>query len=266
MTLGLACFGTIIYRSMSRVSSSISQIDKKPVTSIKMNKPSAVIPATDKHTATLIFLHGLGDVGESWLEVFDMYNIPKTVRHVKFIFPTAPIRKITLNNGMPMTGWFDALGLNRSSKEDQNGILEASTYVNSLVEEEIKNGISSERIMIGGFSQGGATALHTALTTPHLLAGVLALSTWLPLSSAFPDALVAGDKKLNLPVLQCHGNRDPVVEIQWGRMTEGLFKIMGFKEYVFKEYRGMVHSSSDEEIHDVVNFIKKYLPKSGNKD
>ncbi|UJR21830.1 hypothetical protein I4U23_024904 [Adineta vaga] len=265
MTFGLACFGTIIYRSMSRVSPSISQIEKRPLKSIKMNKPSAIIPATDKHTASLIFLHGLGDVGESWLEAFHMYNIPKAARHVKFIFPTAPIRKITLNNGMPMTGWFDAFGLNRSVQEDQDGILEASKYLNDLVEDEMKNGISSERIIIGGFSQGGAATLHTALTTSHLLAGVLALSTWLPLSKTFPDALVAGDKKRNVPILQCHGNRDPVVEIQWGRMTEELFKSMGFKQYVFKEYPGMVHSSSDEEIRDIVEFIRKHLPKTDDK-
>ncbi|CAF2830583.1 unnamed protein product [Rotaria sp. Silwood2] len=246
---------------MSSFSSSITQAEKNIVKSIKINKPSAIIPANDKHTASLIFLHGLGDVGESWLEVFDMYNIPKYARHVKFIFPTAPIRKITLNYGMSMTGWFDAHGLDRSSKEDQKGILEASKYLNDLIEDEIKNGIPSERIMVGGFSQGGAAALHAVLTTSHMLAGVLALSTWLPLSSTFPKALVAGDKKLNLPILQCHGKQDPVVQMEWGRLSEKAFKAMGFKKYVFKEYDGMVHSSSDEEIKDVIAFIKQHLSK-----
>ncbi|CAF3677487.1 unnamed protein product [Rotaria sp. Silwood1] len=233
---------------MSSFSSSIKQTEKNITKTIKINKPSAIIPANDKHTASLIFLHGLGDVGESWLEVFDMYNIPKYVRHVKFIFPTAPIRKITLNYGMSMTGWFDAYGLDRSSKEDQKGILEASKYLNDLIEDEINHGISSERIIIGGFSQGGAAALHTALTTSHMLAGVLALSAWLPLSSTFPKALIAGDKKLYLPILQCHGKQDPVVQMEWGRLSEKVIKEMGFKKYVFKEYDGMVHSSSDEVI------------------
>ncbi|CAF4583024.1 unnamed protein product [Rotaria sp. Silwood1] len=236
--------------------SSIKQTEKNITKSIKINKPSAIIPANDKHTASLIFLHGLGDVGESWLEVFDMYNIPKYVRHVKFIFPTAPIRKITLNYGMSMTGWFDAYGLDRSSKEDQKGILEASKYLNDLIEDEINHGIPSEHHW-----WGGAAALHTALTTSHMLAGVLALSAWLPLSSTFPKALIAGDKKLYLPILQCHGKQDPVVQMEWGRLSEKVIKEMGFKKYVFKEYDGMVHSSCDEEIKDVIAFIKQYLPK-----
>jgi len=180
---------------------------------------------------------------------------------IKFIFPTAPIRRITINNGMPMPGWFDAYGLDRSAREDEKGILEASKYLNDLIEDEINNGISSERVIIGGFSQGGATALHTALTTSHTLAGVLALSTWLPLSSTFPKALVSGEKKVNLPILQCHGKQDPLVAIQWGRLSEKLFKSIGFKKYLFKEYDGMVHSSSDEEMKDVIAFIKQHLPK-----
>ncbi|CAF1170832.1 unnamed protein product [Adineta steineri] len=261
-TIGLAIFGSIFYRSLSRVSSPILHAEKKIVKSIQMNKPSAIIPASDKHTASFIFFHGLGDVGESWLQAFKFYKIPKDMQHVKFIFPTAPIRKITLNNGHPMTGWFDAFGLNRSAKEDQEGILESSKYFNDLIQDEIDKGIPAERIIIGGFSQGGAAALHATLTTPHVLAGVLALSTWLPLSSTFPQALVSGDKKVNLPILQCHGNKDPVVEMRWGQMTEELFKSMGFKQYKFKEYQGMVHTSNDEEIKDVVAFINQHLPKT----
>ncbi|CAF5158088.1 unnamed protein product, partial [Rotaria magnacalcarata] len=82
-----------------------------------------------------------------------------------------PIRPITLNYGMTMTGWFDAFGLDRSAKEDEQGILESSKYVNDLIQDEVNNGIPSQRVMIGGFSQGGATALHAALTTTHSLAG-----------------------------------------------------------------------------------------------
>ncbi|UJR21831.1 hypothetical protein I4U23_024905 [Adineta vaga] len=228
-----------------------------------MSKAPAVIPAAVKQTASLIFLHGLGDVGTSWLEAFNMYRISKAAPHVKFIFPNAPIQRVTLNMGMPMPTWFDITGLDQSAKEDQEGIEKSSKLLKDLVEEEIKNGIAPEHVIVGGFSMGGAVALHAALTSPHTLGGVLALSTWLPLSPTFPQALVSGDKKMNLPILQCHGDSDPMVQLRWARKTEEVIKAMGFKQYTFKEYRNMGHSSCDQEMDDVSSFIVKNLPKTG---
>ncbi|CAF3563431.1 unnamed protein product [Rotaria sp. Silwood1] len=226
-----------------------------------MSQSPAVILATAKQTATVIFLHGLGDVGTSWLEAFNMYRVPKAVPHVKFIFPNAPILRVTLNMGMPMPSWFDIYGLDRNAKEDEQGIAKASKLLNDLVEEEIKHGIQPERIIVGGFSMGGAVAIHAALTSPHTLGGILALSTWLPLSTTFPKALVSGDKKVNLPILQCHGDQDSMVQIPWARLTEQGMKAMGFKQYTFKEYRNMDHSSCSEEMEDVSKFIVQNLPK-----
>ncbi|CAF1214377.1 unnamed protein product [Rotaria sordida] len=226
-----------------------------------MSKPPATILASVKQTASVIFLHGLGDVGASWLEAFNTYRIPKAVPHVKFIFPNAPIQRVTLNMGMPMPTWFDIHGLDQNAKEDQPGIEKSSKYLSDLIEEEIKGGISPERIMVGGFSMGGAVAIHAALTSPHTLGGVLALSTWLPLSTTFPKALISGDKKVNLPILQCHGDQDSMVQVQWARLTEQGIKAMGFKQYTFKEYRNMEHSSCNEEMEDVSKFIVQNLPK-----
>jgi len=228
-----------------------------------MSKSSAIIPAAVKQTARLIFLHGLGDVGASWLEAFNMYRIAKAAPHVKFIFPNAPVQRVTLNMGMPMPTWFDIYGLDQNAKEDQEGIEKSSKFLNDLVEEEIKNGILPERVIVGGFSMGGAVALHAALTSPHTLGGVLALSTWLPLSTTFPKALISGDKKVNLPILQCHGDQDPMVQIKWARLTEQGVKAMGFQQYTFKEYRNMGHSSCDEEMADVSSFVVQNLPKTG---
>ncbi|CAF0832631.1 unnamed protein product [Rotaria sp. Silwood1] len=209
----------------------------------------------------VIFLHGLGDVGTSWHEIFNMYRIAKSVPYVKFIFPTAPIQKVTLNMGMAMTSWFDIFGLDPYTKEDQEGIEKSSIFLKYLVEEEIREGILPERIIIGGFSMGGAIALHAALTSPHTLAGVIALSTWLPLSTTFPEALVSGDNKVNLPILQCHGDQDPLVQLRWARLTEQGIKAMGFKHYTFKEYHDMGHSSCGREMKDVSSFIIQHLPK-----
>ncbi|CAF2421781.1 unnamed protein product [Rotaria sp. Silwood2] len=109
--------------------------------------------------------------------------------------------------------------------------------------------------------RGGAIAVHAALTCPHTLAGVIALSTWLPLSTTFPEALVSGDKKINLPIIQCHGDQDPLVQLRWARLTEQGIKAMGFKQYTFKEYNDMGHSSCGREMKDVSSFIVQHLPR-----
>lgn len=115
-----------------------------------------------------------------------------------------------------------------------------------LVNEEIKAGIPSERIFIGGFSQGGATALYTALTSQLKFAGVIALSTWLPLHANFPSQLVQADKAL--PIIQCHGDADPMVPHDWGKATVMKLQSMGFNQVDFKTYRGLGHSSTEEVI------------------
>ncbi len=160
----------------------------------------------------------------------------------------------------------------------------AKNKVINLVENEIKSGISSERIIIGGFSQGGATALYSCLTAPYKLGGVLAMSTWLPLNAKFPaklDTSVAD--KLKTPILQCHGDYDPIVPLPWAQASVKLTQSLGFENLKFKTYRGLAHSSSEqvcldfsqmktsrhhqainfififEEMDDVSDFIKDHL-------
>ncbi|CAF3274020.1 unnamed protein product [Rotaria socialis] len=228
-----------------------------------MTEPT-IIPASEKHTATIIFLHGLGDVGKTWQDEFLMFATTKNLPHVKCIFPTASIMKISKNYGELMTSWFDVYGFDTNATEDQASIEKASEFLNNMIEEEIKNGISSERIIIGGFSMGGAVALHTALVSAHKFGGILALSAWLPLSSTFPQALVNGDKKLDLPILHCHGNKDEIIHIDRARLSEGKFKSMGFKDYNFKEYDGMEHTNYEEEMKDIAAFLEQHLPKSSD--
>lgn len=216
---------------------------------------SVILQPTAKQTASVIFLHGLGDTGHGWSTVFQSFKKP----HIKYIFPTAPIRPVSLNGGFEMTAWFDILGLKPDAAQDEEGIKKSSQILLNLVQEEVKNGIPAERIIIGGFSQGGATALYTALTSSIKFGGVLALSTWLPLHNRFPDQLKQVENLFATPILQCHGDCDVMVPAKWAQMSSQVLKSLGFSKVDFKMYKGVSHSSSEEEMDDVTDFIQKYL-------
>ncbi|KAF2879616.1 hypothetical protein ILUMI_26555 [Ignelater luminosus] len=211
-----------------------------------------VIAATTKHTGTLIFLHGLGDTGQGWASAIGALR----PSHVKVICPTAPTMPVTLNAGFRMPSWFDLKTLDASGPEDEDGIKQAAKTIHAMIDSEVKAGIPPGKILLGGFSQGGALALYSALCYPERLAGVIALSCWLPLRKSFPAAQKSPD---DIPVLQCHGDCDPVVPYKWGQMTASLLKTL-LKSPEFKSYRGMMHTSSDDELKDVKEFVDKHLP------
>lgn len=142
-----------------------------------------------------------------------------------------------------------------NGKEDDAGIKKASALIHKMIQDELKCGISAKRILLGGFSQGGALALYSALTFPEQLAGVMALSCWLPLHTTFPGARKSPDA---LPVLQCHGDADPIVPYRVGQMSAAALK--GFmKTTTFNTYRGLSHSSSDQEMADMKKFVEENL-------
>ncbi|XP_044522215.1 acyl-protein thioesterase 1 isoform X2 [Gracilinanus agilis] len=202
----------------------------------------AIVPAARKATAAVIFLHGLGDTGHGWAEAFAGIRSS----HVKYICPHAPVMPVTLNMKMAMPSWFDIIGLSPDSQEDEQGIKQAAENIKALIDQEVKNGIPSHRIILGGFSQGGALSLYTALTTQQKLAGVIALSCWLPLRSSFP---------------QCHGDSDPLVPHMFGSLTvEKLKLLVNPCNVSFSTYEGMMHGSCNQEMLDVKNFIDKVLP------
>ncbi|XP_013789893.2 acyl-protein thioesterase 2-like [Limulus polyphemus] len=155
-----------------------------------------------------------------------------------------------------MPSWFDLMTLDISGPEDEAGIKKATETVHQLIADEEKNGIPTERIMLGGFSQGGALALYSALMFTKPLAGVIAFSCWLPLNKQFPEAAVGN---LDIPVLQCHGDIDPVVPYKFGQLTSDVLKKV-MKNLEFKTYKGMMHSSCEEEMQDAKRFIEKNLP------
>uniref|UniRef100_A0A3P9J4Z8 Acyl-protein thioesterase 1 n=1 Tax=Oryzias latipes TaxID=8090 RepID=A0A3P9J4Z8_ORYLA len=216
----------------------------------------AIVPAARKATAAVVFLHGLGDTGHGWAEAFAGIRIP----HVKYIFPHAPTMPVSLNMRMSMPSWFDIYGLSPDADEDEAGIKRASENLKTLIEQEVRNGIPSHRIILGGFSQGGALSLYTALTTQQKLAGVIALSSWLPLRKSFPQAATNSANK-DMHVLQCHGDADPLVPLMFGTQTaEKMKSLINPANMAFKTYRGLPHSTCPEEMVDVKRFIEKHLP------
>ncbi|KAG8520678.1 LOW QUALITY PROTEIN: Acyl-protein thioesterase 1, partial [Galemys pyrenaicus] len=199
----------------------------------------AIVPAARKATAAVIFLHGLGDTGHGWAEAFAGIRSS----HIKYICPHAPVMPVTLNMNMAMPSWFDIIGLSPDSQEDEPGIKQAAENLKALIDQEVKNGIPSNRIIVGGFSQGGALSLYTALTTQQKLAGVTALSCWLPLRSSFTQSPISGINR-DISILQCHGDCDPLVPLMFGALTvEKLKTLVDPANITFKTYEGMMHSS-----------------------
>lgn len=187
--------------------------------------------------------------------------------HMKVICPTAKTMPVTLNSGFQMPSWFDLKSLEIHGDEDEEGIKRATANVHAMIQSEIQDGIPSNRIILGGFSQGelhtafstkvnfkslvsvqgGALALYAGLTFVQPLAGIMALSCWLPLGRSFPAARKTPD---TVPIIQCHGDCDPLVKYSYGQMSSSVLK--GFmKNTQFTTYRGMSHSSSNEEMDDL---------------
>eukprot|EP00923_Selenidium_pygospionis_P049486 GHVN01085253.1.p1 GENE.GHVN01085253.1~~GHVN01085253.1.p1 ORF type:complete len:288 (+),score=53.44 GHVN01085253.1:843-1706(+) len=219
--------------------------------------PDVVIHRGDPpHSGVVIFSHGLGDTSEGWASMFK--QLSRGMPHVKFILPTAPIQRVTLNGGMPMPSWYDIASLDEESRETDNsdGIDESRDRINKIIDHEInENKIPSNRIIVGGFSQGGALSIYTALQRKDTLGGVLAMSGYLPRSK---DAINFIFNK-STPILHCHGTSDPVVKYKWAKKSSDFLKEVGVN-IDFKSYEGLDHGSSDEEVKDVISWINVRLP------
>ncbi|KAK6474384.1 acyl-protein thioesterase 2-like [Huso huso] len=225
--------------------------------SVPLLAEAVTVSGTERETAAVIFLHGLGDNGHGWADSMSSIRLP----YVKYICPHAPRIPVTLNMRMMMPSWFDLMGLSPESPEDEAGIKKAADNIKAIIEHEVKNGIPANRIVLGGFSQGGALSLYTALTSQHKLAGVVALSCWLPLHKSFPQACSSSASQ-SVAVLQCHGEMDPMIPVQIGAMTsEKLKSFLNPQRLSFKTYPGMMHSSCPEEMAAVKEFIERQLPR-----
>ena len=198
-------------------------------------------------SASVIWLHGLGADGSDFVPLVEMLNLPQ----FRFILPHAPYRKVTINNGYEMRAWYDLIGLTIGSPQDEAGIREAQTYVESLIAQEVRRGIAHNRIALAGFSQGGATVLHTALRQQQALAGVLGLSTYLPLR-----LLLASEKTVanqSTPIFMAHGTFDEVISLATCHVSLEALQIQQY-QVEWHEY-AMAHSVCMEEIDDIRAFL-----------
>ena len=203
-------------------------------------------------TATVIWMHGLGADGHDFEPVVEMLNLP----HIKFILPHAPCRPVTLNNGYEMRAWYDIFGLQPDSPQDEAGINQMQATINSMIAAEIARGIPSHRILLAGFSQGGAMALHTATRFDQSLAGVLALSTYLPLKNQLKEKQQPANK--HLPIWMAHGRHDSVITLSTAQSSKQTLEAAGY-EVEWHEYE-MPHSVCEEEINDIRDFLLRILP------
>lgn len=214
-----------------------------------------VVAARAKHTATLIMLHGLGDTGDGWAPALEQILASPALAHVKGVCPTASAIPVTLNGGMRMPAWFDLFGLTTSSREDIAGMRRAQALVAGLIAAEP---VAPSRVVVGGFSQGGALALLTALSGEKRVGGCIALSTWLP---ARGELAVAGaaPHAPELPILVCHGDEDPLVPFAAGRETAAWLTRAG-AAVQFKGYPGMGHSACDAEMRHIADWLAQTIP------
>jgi phospholipase/carboxylesterase len=213
-----------------------------------------VTPVAVAATASVIWLHGLGADGHDFAPLVPHLELPATLG-VRFVLPHAPVRAVSLNQGLRMRAWYDIKALSAGAIEDAAGIAESATRLQDYVQREREQGIPARRIVLAGFSQGGAMALHSALRYTESLAGVLALSAYLPLRESL--ATQASEANRNIPILMCHGRQDPVVSVQIGQASRDALLRAGYVVQ-WNEY-DMRHEVCPAEIADIAAWLQRVL-------
>ncbi len=203
--------------------------------------------------ASIIWLHGLGADGHDFAGIIPQLQLPKQLG-IRFIFPHAPVRPVTLNNGFAMRAWYDIYSLNNLHKEDRAGIQTSEEAIRRLIQQQRDLGIPTSRIILAGFSQGGALALHTGLRYPQRLAGIMGLSTYLPLLPYFTEA---HSENQQTPIFLAHGEFDQVLPLALGELTRDHLLQSGYHVDWFSYPMG--HEVSLAEIVDINRWIQKVL-------
>ena len=211
-------------------------------------------PATPA-SASVIWLHGLGADEHNFVPIVPELRLP-AAPGIRFVFPHAPVRPVTLNMGMRMRAWYDIKTLTAEGRADETGLGESVGRLGELIAAERALGVASARIVVAGFSQGGAVALHGALRHPEPLAGILALSCYLPLQAVLTGGLA--DANRQTPILMCHGQYDPVLPLALGVMACNWLRASGY-QVDWKEYP-MQHQVCGPEIQDIAAWLRARLP------
>jgi phospholipase/carboxylesterase len=207
--------------------------------------------------ATVIWLHGLGADGNDFVPIVPEFRLPPTLG-IRYLFPHATVRPVTINQGYAMRAWYDIQSLDPKARGDAPGLVESVARITQLIDQERAAGIPAARIVIAGFSQGGAVALHTALSYPESLGGLLALSTYLPCPDSLEARLTAANQAIS--ILMCHGTEDTVVAPSMALMAR---EWLGAHRYTvdWRTY-GMAHSVCPAEISDIARWLSTQMDRA----
>jgi len=217
--------------------------------------PLVVETGSQVPDSCVIWLHGLGADGYDFEPIVPELGLDADL-NIRFVFPHAPMIPVTINQGFVMRAWYDIRENRIEAEQDETGIRESAKVVSALIEEQVGNGIATDRILLAGFSQGGAIALFSALRYQQQLAGVMVLSSYMPLSSSL--AVEKSDANRDIPIFLAHGSDDPVVPVDLAYSTRGQLEQQGYS-LVWKEYPGMPHSVSAQEISDIAEWLQQAL-------
>jgi phospholipase/carboxylesterase len=215
------------------------------------------IEPTGAARSSVIWMHGLGADARDFEPIVPELNLP-TELGIRFVFPNAPIRPVTVNGGMRMRAWYDVLTMDLPRREDPDGVRASERAINALLERETQRGVPADRIVLAGFSQGGAMALHTGLRYPDRLAGILALSCYIPLASTLSGERRPANQQT--PIFMAHGDYDAVIPMRYGQQGAELLENLGYR-VEWQDY-GMGHEVCWEEIRDVANWLGRVLAVS----
>jgi phospholipase/carboxylesterase len=205
-------------------------------------------------TASIIWLHGLGADGHDFVPIVPELELPPKPP-VRFVFPHAPYRPVTVNGGFVMRAWYDIVAIDHIAQQDAAGIRASEKILQGLIQRELERGIVAKRIVLAGFSQGGVVVLHTGIRFPQRLGGILALSTHLPLHEAVSTERQPANA--DVPIFMAHGTEDPIVPLPLGQASYKLMKTLGFP-ITWHTYP-MGHSVSPQEIADIGNWLREIL-------
>ena len=205
-------------------------------------------------TSCVIWLHGLGDSGAGFAPVVPVLGLQQN-HSIRFVFPHAPEQAVTINQGYVMRSWYDIKSMDLHNRADMPGVLESETAVHALIQEQLDAGIEANKIVLSGFSQGGVISLFTGLRYPQKLAGIMALSCYLPNADKLPEQLSEANQKT--AILQHHGVEDDVVPMNAGKVAHDLLLTKGYNAQ-WKTYP-MPHSVLPEQLEDIGRWLQTTL-------
>lgn len=213
-----------------------------------------IIEPTSTANASVIWLHGLGADGHDFEPIVPMLGA--VTKYTRFVFPNAPTRPVTINNGMVMRAWYDITSMEIKRRVDSIGVRDSEATLQRLVHAELEKGVPISRIVLAGFSQGGAVVLHTSVRYPSRLAGVMALSTYVPLPELTDVEAHPANK--DIPIFMAHGTFDPVIQLQLAQGSRQHLAELGY--HVDWHAYPIEHAISPAEIGDIAGWLAEVIP------